>query len=203
MAPDPAASAALLARFGIRRPFVLHHGMVQLRKNVHRLIQAWDSLTEQNMSFDAQLVLAGPMGTGHEQILKVREASPNRDQIVLTGALSDAELATLVKNAVSVRYPISSTRVSAYLWWKRWPAGYPPWRQRLPVFPRFPAGSWSISILILSRKWRRPFELALEDSGVRNRLRDAGLARAAEFSWERCARETVRVFAETSAHHGQ
>ena len=28
------------------------------------------------------------------------------------------------------------------------------------------------------------------------------MARAAEFSWERCARETLRIFAETSASYG-
>ena len=31
---DPESTEALLNRLGIRRPFVLHHGMVQLRKNV-------------------------------------------------------------------------------------------------------------------------------------------------------------------------
>jgi alpha-1,3-rhamnosyl/mannosyltransferase len=45
--------------------------------------------------------------------------------------------------------------------------------------------------------------LALEDSAVRGRLRHASLTRAAEFSWERCARETMRIFAETSATHGR
>ncbi len=51
------------------------------------------------MIWTAQLVLAGPMGFGHEEILRVREASPNRDQIILTGELSDAELVALIKNA--------------------------------------------------------------------------------------------------------
>ena len=98
-APNPERSAALLARFRIRPPFVLHHGMVQLRKNLHRLIQAWDRMIERNKSLDAQLVLAGPMGRGHEQILEIRQASPNRKQIILTGALPDEELSILVKNA--------------------------------------------------------------------------------------------------------
>jgi hypothetical protein len=33
--------------------------------------------------------------------------------------------------------------------------------------------------------------------------RNSWHTRAAEFSWERCARETMRIFAETSASHGQ
>jgi glycosyltransferase involved in cell wall biosynthesis len=42
----------------------------------------------------------------------------------------------------------------------------------------------------------------LEDSSLRDRLRQKGLVRAAEFSWERCARETLDVFEHTVAAHG-
>ena len=34
----------------------------------------------------------------------------------------------------------------------------------------------------------------LQDSQLRHQLRHQGLARAAEFSWERCARETLAVY---------
>src|SRR5258708_28579037 len=71
--PDPEASDTLLARLGIRRPFILHHGMVQLRKNVHRLIRAWARMREGTRGFDAQLFVAGPKGVGHEHIFKVLE----------------------------------------------------------------------------------------------------------------------------------
>ena len=37
----------------------------------------------------------------------------------------------------------------------------------------------------------------LQDDGVANRLHEAGPRRAAEFSWERAARETLRVFEDT------
>ncbi|MDW5593644.1 glycosyltransferase family 1 protein [Conexibacter stalactiti] len=41
---------------------------------------------------------------------------------------------------------------------------------------------------------RRAIERLLDDEPLRARLRDAGLARAAAFSWERTARETVRSY---------
>ena len=37
-------------------------------------------------------------------------------------------------------------------------------------------------------------ERALSDSALRSAKRAAGLARAAEFSWDRCCRETLRVY---------
>jgi glycosyltransferase involved in cell wall biosynthesis len=42
-------------------------------------------------------------------------------------------------------------------------------------------------------------ELALDDEAERARLSTAGRAHAAEFSWERTARETVAVYQELLA----
>ena len=198
MAPDPEASAALLARFGIRRPFALHHGMVQLRKNVHRLIQAWDRMMERNKSFDAQLVLAGPMGLGHEQILKIREASPHRDQIILTGALPDAELATLVKNASLCVIP-SLYEGFCLPMVEAMACGVPTVASNGSCIPEVSGGVLEYFDPYSVEEMAETIRLALEDSAVRDGLRRAGLARAAEFSWERCARETMRIFAQTSA----
>jgi glycosyltransferase involved in cell wall biosynthesis len=41
--------------------------------------------------------------------------------------------------------------------------------------------------------------IALTDGGVRQRLRERGLARARTFSWDDTARETVRVYREILA----
>jgi glycosyltransferase involved in cell wall biosynthesis len=202
IAPDPEASAALLARLGIRRPFALHHGMVELRKNVHRLIQAWDRMMERDKSFDAQLVLAGPMGFGHEQILKVREASPDRDQIILTGALPDAELATLVKNASVCVIP-SLYEGFCFPMVEAMACGVPTVASNSSCIPEVSGGGLEYFDPYSVEEMAETIRRALEDIALRDRLRHAGLARAAEFSWERCARETLRIFAETSASHGR
>jgi glycosyltransferase involved in cell wall biosynthesis len=41
---------------------------------------------------------------------------------------------------------------------------------------------------------RAAIERLLGDAALRERLRSAGLARAAQFSWERCASETAAVY---------
>jgi len=202
IAPYPEAIGALLARYGIRRPYVLHHGMVQLRKNIHRLIQAWDRLMERNKTFDAQLVLAGPMGLGHEQILKIREASPNRDRIILTGTLPDAELASLIKNAFLCVIPSLYEGFCLPLV-EAMACGIPTVASNASCIPEISGGVLEYFDPHSIEEMAETIRIALEDSCVRNRLRHAGLARAAEFSWERCARETMRIFAETSVNHGR
>lgn len=197
--PDPEASAALLSSFGIRRPFALHHGMVQLRKNLHRLIQAWDRVKELNKSFDAQLVLAGPMGIGYEQILQIREASPNRQQIIVTGALPTAELATLLKNASLCVIP-SLYEGFCLPMVEAMACGVPTVASDCSCIPEVSGAVLEYFDPYSVEEMAETIRRALEDTALRERLRVRGLARAAEFSWERCARETFRVFAETAAN---
>jgi glycosyltransferase involved in cell wall biosynthesis len=199
--PDPEAGAALLARFGIRRPFVLHHGMVQLRKNLVRLIQAWDRIMESCKDFGAQLVLAGPMGHGHKEILGAREASLNREQIILTGALPEAELATLIKNASLCVIP-SLYEGFCLPMVEAMACGVPTVASKCSCIPEVSGGVLEYFDPHSVEEMEEAIRRCLEDSDLRGRLRDRGLARAAEFSWERCASETLRVFAETCETHG-
>jgi glycosyltransferase involved in cell wall biosynthesis len=202
IAPDPEAGAALLARWRIRRPFALHHGMVELRKNVHRLIQAWDRVMERSKSFNAQLVLAGAMGLGHEQILEVREASPNRNQIILTGPLPEAELATLVKNASLCVIP-SLYEGFCLPMVEAMACGVPTVASTSSCIPEVSGGVLEYFDPYSVEEMAETVRRGLADTGLRERLRQAGMARAEQFSWERCARETLRIFAETAARYGR
>lgn len=194
--PDPETSAKLFARLRIRRPYVLHHGALSLRKNLHGLIQAWERLVERNESFDAQLVLAGPMGYGHKEILKLREVSPQRDQIILTGALPDAELATLVKGASLCVIP-SLYEGFCLPMVEAMACGTPTVASNSSCIPEVSGGVLEYFDPNSVEQMAETIQRALEDADLRDRLRDRGLARAAEFSWERCARETLRIFKET------
>jgi glycosyltransferase involved in cell wall biosynthesis len=198
---DYDASAALLGRFGIRRPFILHHGTLQLRKNVHRLIQAWDRIRERHSDLDAQLVLAGPMGFGHEEILRVREVSPNRDQIILTGELSDAELVTLIKNAFLCVIP-SLYEGFCLPMVEAMACGVPTVASNGSCMPEVSGGILEYFDPLSVEQMAETMIRVLEDSDLRKSLGEKGLRRATEFSWHRCALETLRVFA-TVAQDGR
>jgi len=199
--PDPAASAALLSRLGVRKPFVLHHGLLELRKNVHRLIQAFDRVCSASKEFAGQLVLAGSMGYGYEEILKVRGASRNREQIILTGHLPDVELATLVKNASLCVIP-SLYEGFCLPMVEAMACGIPTVASNGSCIPEVSRDVLEYFDPHSVEEIAEVIQRALEDSNLRDGLRDRGLARAAEFSWERCARETLAVFARVVARHG-
>lgn len=193
--PDVEASAELLARWGIRKPFILHHGMVQLRKNLHRLIRAWDRVRSLSREFDVQLVLAGPMGLGHAEILRARDSFPHRDQVIVTGALCEGDLAMLIKNASLCVIP-SLYEGFCLPMVEAMACGVPTVASSSSCLPEVSGGVLEYFDPFSIEEMAEVIRRALEDSDVRCRLRERGLARATEFSWERCARETLRVFAE-------
>lgn len=194
IAPDRQSSSAVLGRFGIRQPFVLHHGMVQLRKNVQRLIQAFDRVHERCRDFDAQLVLAGPLGHGHEQILETRQRSRNCDHIIVTGPLPAVDLAVLIKTATLCVVP-SLYEGFCLPMIEAMACGAPTIASNASCLPEISGDVLEYFNPYSIEEMAETIQRALEQSELRQRLCRGGLARASQFSWERCARETLKIFA--------
>ena len=70
-----------------RERIVLHVGAIQKRKNLVRLVQAFERLSP-----EWRLVLAGSSGYAAEEIASALAASPARERIELPGYVSDAAL---------------------------------------------------------------------------------------------------------------
>lgn len=191
--PDSDVSAKLLERFKIRRPFVLHHGMVQARKNIHRLIQAWGFVQRKSPDSNIQLVLAGPMGFGSEEIRKRREATPYRDRIIFTGPLGEDDLATLVKNAFLCVVPSLYEGFCLPLI-EAMACGVPTIASNSSCIPEISGGILEYFDPLSVDQMAETMQSALTDSDLRDRLKREGLKRAAEFSWHRCALDTLAVF---------
>src|SRR5262249_4983945 len=83
-----------------RENVILNVGAIQTRKNIARLVQAFESV-------DAswRLVLAGSMGYGADQIVRQIESSPARDRIAITGYVSPEELAAWYARASIFAFP--------------------------------------------------------------------------------------------------
>ncbi|HET7213195.1 MAG TPA: glycosyltransferase family 1 protein [Terriglobia bacterium] len=197
---SPAAEAAgrLLSRFGIRKPFILHHGMVQLRKNLVRLIHAWERISEAPGALEAQLVLAGPPGLGYAQIRQAAESSRLKERIIFTGSLEAADLASLVKSATLSVIPSLYEGFCLPLV-ESMACGVPTIASRAACIPEVSGGILEYFNPASEEEMAESMRRAIEDSGLRERLRRNGLARAGEFSWENCARQTLEVLAEAAA----
>jgi glycosyltransferase involved in cell wall biosynthesis len=83
-----------------REKMVLHVGAVQKRKNIARLVRAFEALPA-----EWTLVLAGSYGYGSGEILSAIERSPRRAAIRLAGYVDDGEVARLYRRASVFAFP--------------------------------------------------------------------------------------------------
>ncbi len=90
-------------RFGIGSRVVLAVGTIQPRKNLVRLIQAFEQLAARDR--ELQLVFSGASGWQGESILRRARSSPFHERIAHLGYLPDAEMATLYSSATLLAFP--------------------------------------------------------------------------------------------------
>ncbi len=198
----PGKQSVLFDRFGIKGPYIFHHGTVQPRKNLERLIRACQLLWDTGRDLPLQLVLAGPLGWRYQPVLDAANKVGGTGRVVFTGALPDEDLVLLLKGAALCVIPtlyegFCLPMVEAMA------CGVPTVASNRSCIPEVSGGVLEYFDPHSIEEMAETVRLALEDSDVRDRLRHAGLAQAAKFSWERCARETLRILAETSANHGR
>jgi glycosyltransferase involved in cell wall biosynthesis len=93
--PDDAAASELLDRLGVGGPFLLSVGTLEPRKNLGRLVQAYERVRGQ-IPDRAPMLVVGPAGWG--------PGVPPTDGVIPTGPVSDAVLAALYRAATAVAY---------------------------------------------------------------------------------------------------
>jgi glycosyltransferase involved in cell wall biosynthesis len=184
--PDPAA----LERHHIDAPFFLCVGAAYPYKNLPRLITAFA-----RVEGDYKLVLVGD----HEQFeagLRDRAgALALTERVVFTGAVSDAELASLYENALAYVFVSLSEGF-----------GLPGLEAMCAGIPVLAANAGSLpEVYGQAAHYCDPLDVASIASGLyriatdeqlRADLAALGRRRAAEFSWTRTAEETLRVYRE-------
>lgn len=91
-----------------RRPYFLHVGTIEARKNLAFLLTVWRRLQERMGPQAPRLVLIGRYGWENEAVLDHLERSPNlRGLVHQASNLPDAALAALMANAQAVLAPSS------------------------------------------------------------------------------------------------
>ena len=94
--------APVLARLGVRRPFVLSVGTLEPRKNLPRLIEAFGGLPEDVRS-STQLVLAGAAGWDVDRTMEALRR--NSTLVRALGHVDDSDLRVLLRGAELFAYP--------------------------------------------------------------------------------------------------
>jgi glycosyltransferase involved in cell wall biosynthesis len=176
-------AATVAGRHGIARPYVLAAGTLEPRKNLGRLIEAWEQLPRP-LHESHELVLVGPTGWEAERIV-----SRARDRAVRTiGYVSDADLAALYAGCELFVYPSLYEGFGLPVL-EAMAAGAPVITSNVSSLPEVAGDAGFLVDPHSVTAIRDALGQLLADAPHRQALRGAGRARAAQFSWERTASE--------------
>lgn len=188
---------ALLRRHGILKPYVFHHGVVQPRKNLQRLIQAYRLLLSRVPSLDLELVMAGPLGWNYEPVLQAAEQAGYRGKVRFVGRLSDDEIAMMLKGASLCVIPSLYEGFCLPLV-EAMACGVPTVASSASCLAEVSAGSLRYFDPCSIEDMAGVMQTVLEDQSLQRQLIENGLKRAADFSWKRCAQQTLCALLQAS-----
>jgi glycosyltransferase involved in cell wall biosynthesis len=198
MVPAPAAAVTTArdaAGVPAGRQYVLHVGTLQPRKNLARLIAAWSSVC--GAFPDVDLVLAGRPGWGGQDLRDLARRAGVVDRVRLAGYVPRAVLAGLYSGALALVHPslyegFGLTVLEAMA------CGTPVAAARRSSIPEVVGDAGLLFDPLDSDAIATAVRQLLSDQGLRASLARAGLARAAAFTWDRCARVAEAAIEEAA-----
>jgi alpha-1,3-rhamnosyl/mannosyltransferase len=191
VAPDPERQRTLLSRLQLNKPYILHHGMIQPRKNLRRLIEAYRLVLSKNSNLEFDLVLAGPLGWEYEDIQAAARAS-GKGRVIFADALNGDDLALLIKSASLAVIP-SLYEGFCLPMVEAMACGIPVIASSSSCLPEISGNVLKYFDPESVEEMAAHMEEVLENRELRNTLAGKGKQRAATFDWQRCGQETLTI----------
>ena len=190
---QPGPRLPLPARFA--GPMVLHVGDLHPRRNLTMLVNAVAAVRRRAPALrDLALVLVGvDRGSGDDLRQAAASAPGARPLIELTSTASDEELLALYRSAAALVYPSRYEGFGLPLL-EAMACGTPVIAARTSSIPEVTGDAAVLLDPDDEDGWSAEIERTYADASHAARLREAGLRRAALFSWRRTAEATARVY---------
>lgn len=172
-------------------PYVLSVGVLQPRKNLPRLIEAFDRCLQSHPDWSHQLVIVGKKGWGEEQ-----SAIPNpKSKIVTTGYVADEDLPALYAGAACFAYPSLYEGFGLPII-EAMACGAPVLTSHNGAMSEVAGGAVQLVDPLSVESIAQGLAAVLGAPERAHRLQELGRARAGQFSIERQAQATLDVYAQ-------
>lgn len=197
--PRVYAMNELKAKYSINDNYILFVGTLQPRKNITRLIGAFSKIKEKDVHLkDLQLVIIGKKGWLYEEILAAPDKYRIGDKVRFLEGINDDELIIFYKHALCYILPslyegFGLPVVEAMKY------GCPVITSNVSSMPEAggeaaiyvdPEDADDIAAKIIK---------VVTDKNLRKELSEKGKKQAAQFSWEKTAKETLKVLVDVAA----
>ena len=179
-------------KYQLVETYFLGVGSIQPRKNLVRLMEAYGILLEKNSDLPS-LVLAGRKAWLSDETVGAAAFQKIKHKVIFTGYVPDEDLPPLYSGAICFVYP-SFFEGFGLPPLEAMKCGTPVIAGNLTSIPEVVADAGILVDPYSVNEIAAGLERVLSDPELRDDLRERGLRRAEEFSWERTARQTLEIF---------
>jgi len=181
----------VLDKYGLEAPYFLYVGRLEKKKNTPALIEALAILKENNPDIKEKLVLIGDASFGYDEVKYVIEQFDLNNEVIMPGWVDEEDLPYIFSGAKAFIFPSKHEGFGIPVI-QSLACGLPTAVSDIPVLREIADGA----VLFFNQTDKRAIAEAMKqivvDANLRHKLKVKGLEKAQEFSWKKCAQETLR-----------
>ncbi len=173
-----------------REQMILFVGAIQRRKNIVRLVEAFEAVAS-----GWKLVLAGSFGFDAQEALRRIERSPRKGDIHVPGYVSEQDLETLYQRASVFAFPSLDEGFGMPVL-DAMARGVPVITSNVSALPEVSGDAALLVDPADVQSVGEGLRKLTEDAALRSELAQKGFERSGEFSWEKAVLQTWKVYQE-------
>jgi len=191
---DKSRLDSIKEKYGINKKFIQYVGSLKANKNIPRLIEAYSRLPEDILKKYA-LVITGGKGWKSKEIFSRVKRLGLENNVIFTGFVDDNDLSLLINAATLLVFPslyegfgIPPLEAMA--------CGTPVTASNISSIPEVVGDAALLFDPYNIEEMATAMYRILIDEQLRNKLKKKGFERVKKFSWERAAKDTLKIYEE-------
>jgi glycosyltransferase involved in cell wall biosynthesis len=188
---DAAKTQAAQAKYGIDGAYILYAGIHKLRKNHAGLMRAFREFLKSGEN--AQLVIAGPMSEGEDELRELARELEIAHRVVFTGFVPDSDLRTLYSAARVYACP-SLYEGFGFTVLEAMACGVPVVCSRESSLPEVAGDAALYADPRIPQEYALALRQVFDDVDLRRQLIERGFRNRLRFSWEHAAIATLAAY---------
>ncbi len=191
-APALPSDPDVLEKLGVERPYVLHVGCIEPKKNIEHVIKAFFAM-KMDTPLPHRLVLAGPRGPSYKSVSRLVCELDMEGNVIFTEHVSDENLAGLYRQAdlvvcASTEEGFGFTPLEALA------CGTAVIVSDIPAFNEILGQEVPMVDPSDLSGLRKKMTEMLRDESARNQVVAAGRKRTSRYTWKQCAQRTYEIY---------
>lgn len=178
-------------KYKISNNYILYLGTIEPRKNIRRLILAFDRFL--NDGEDCQLVIAGKKGWHYDGIFRLIEELSLKEKVIFTGFVSEDEKPFLIGGAKIFVYPSIYEGFGIPVL-EALSCGIPTITSNVSSLPEITGDAALLVNPLDVNELYSNIKGLFNDRTLYTQLKEKSVEQAKKFSWKRCAQETIEVY---------